>query len=57
VAPGLAAPPRPVESPAFPRFVIGPVADVSVAHAYYLPIICYVVVLLYGAKLYKVRRA
>jgi FHS family L-fucose permease-like MFS transporter len=33
------------------------VADVSVAHAYYLPIICYVVVFLYGAKLYKVRRS
>jgi FHS family L-fucose permease-like MFS transporter len=41
----------------FPRFVMGPVADVSVAHAYYLPIICYVVVLLYGAKLYNVRCA
>jgi FHS family L-fucose permease-like MFS transporter len=41
----------------FPRFVMGPVADVSVAHAYYLPIICYVVVFLYGAKLYKVRRS
>ncbi len=41
----------------FPRFVMGPVANVSVAHAYYLPIICYVVVFLYGAKLYKVTRA
>jgi len=40
----------------FPRFVMGPVADMSVAHAYYLPIICYVVVFLYGAKLYKVAR-
>jgi len=38
----------------FPRFVMGPVADASVAHAYYLPIICYVVVFLYGAKFYKV---
>ena len=40
----------------FPRFVMGPVADVSVALAYYLPIICYVVVFLYGAKFYKVAR-
>ena len=40
----------------FPRFVMGPVANASVAHAYYLPIICYVVVFLYGAKLYKVQR-
>jgi FHS family L-fucose permease-like MFS transporter len=38
----------------FPRFVMGPVADASVAHAYYLPIICYIVVFLYGAKFYKV---
>ncbi|MGI4866272.1 MAG: MFS transporter [Janthinobacterium lividum] len=38
----------------FPRFVMGPVADVSVAHAYYLPIICYVVVFLFAAKFYKV---
>ena len=41
----------------FPRFVMGPVADESVAHAYYLPIICYVVVFLYGAKFYKVQRS
>jgi len=40
----------------FPRFVMGPVANTSVAHAYYLPIICYVVVFLYGAKFYKVQR-
>lgn len=40
----------------FPRFVMGPVANTSVAHAYYLPIICYAVVFLYGAKFYKVRR-
>jgi FHS family L-fucose permease-like MFS transporter len=37
----------------FPRFVMGPVANTSVAHAYYLPIICYVVVFLYGARFYK----
>ena len=41
----------------FPRFVMGPVANTSVAHAYYLPIICYVVVFLYGAKFYKVQRS
>jgi FHS family L-fucose permease-like MFS transporter len=40
----------------FPRFVMGPVANTSVAHAYYLPIICYVVVFLYGARFYKVER-
>jgi FHS family L-fucose permease-like MFS transporter len=40
----------------FPRFVMGPVANTSVAHAYYLPIICYVVVFLYGAKFYKTAR-
>jgi FHS family L-fucose permease-like MFS transporter len=40
----------------FPRFVMGPVANTSVAHAYYLPIICYVVVFLYGAKFYKVAK-
>ncbi|MGI4736743.1 MAG: sugar MFS transporter [Janthinobacterium lividum] len=37
----------------FPR-LMGLVADTSVAHAYYLPIICYVVVFLFGAKFYKV---
>jgi FHS family L-fucose permease-like MFS transporter len=40
----------------FPRFVMGPVADISVAHAYYLPIICYVVVFLFGIKFYKVAK-
>ena len=40
----------------FPR-VMGLVANHSVAHAYYLPIICYVVVFLFGAKLYKVSSA
>ena len=40
----------------FPRFVMGPVANASVAHAYYLPIICYVVVFLFGARLYRVRK-
>ncbi|MEJ7660245.1 MAG: MFS transporter [Hymenobacter sp.] len=41
----------------FPRFVMGPVANTSVAHAYYLPIICYAVVFLYGAKFYKAGRS
>ena len=40
----------------FPR-VMGLVANHSVAHAYYLPIICYVVVFLFGARLYKVSSA
>jgi len=39
----------------FPR-LMGLVADTSVAHAYYLPIVCYVVVFLFGAKFYKVQR-
>ncbi len=37
----------------FPR-LMGLVADHSVAQAYYLPIICYVVVFLFGARLYRV---
>jgi FHS family L-fucose permease-like MFS transporter len=36
----------------FPR-LMGLVADRSVAQAYYLPIICYVVVFLFATKLYK----
>lgn len=40
----------------FPR-LMGLVANTSVAHAYYLPIICYVVVFLFGIRLYKVDRA
>ncbi|WP_226163125.1 MFS transporter [Hymenobacter terricola] len=40
----------------FPR-LMGLVANTSVAHAYYLPIVCYVVVFLFGARLYKVQRA
>jgi len=34
-------------------FVMGKVADYDVATAYYLPIICYLVIFLFGAKLYK----
>lgn len=35
--------------------LMGLVADRDVATAYYLPIICYVVIFLFGARLYKVR--
>ena len=41
----------------FPRFVMGPVANASVAHAYYLPIICYLVVFYFGWRGYRVQRA
>jgi len=34
-------------------FVMGKVADHDVATAYYLPIICYLVIFLFGAKFYK----
>lgn len=40
----------------FPR-LMGLVADTSVAHAYYLPISCYVVVFVFAARLYEVQRA
>lgn len=36
--------------------IMGIVANKDVASAYYLPIICYVVIFLFGAKLYKVRK-
>jgi FHS family L-fucose permease-like MFS transporter len=36
----------------FPR-IMGLVADTDVAAAYYLPIICYVVIMIFGLKLYK----
>jgi FHS family L-fucose permease-like MFS transporter len=39
----------------FPRFVMGPVANASVAHAYYLPIICYLMVFYFGWRGYRVR--
>lgn len=35
--------------------VMGLIANKNVAHAYYLPIICYVVIFLFGYKFYKVR--
>lgn len=37
-------------------FLMGLVADADVASAFYLPILCYVVIFLYGAKFYKVRQ-
>jgi MFS transporter, FHS family, L-fucose permease len=36
-------------------FVMGAVAEHDVAAAYFLPIICYLVIFLFGAKFYKVR--
>jgi len=38
-------------------FVMGRVADHDVATAYYLPIVCYLVIFLFGAKFYKTGRA
>ncbi|HEY4149343.1 MAG TPA: L-fucose:H+ symporter permease [Chitinophagaceae bacterium] len=35
--------------------LMGLIANHDVAHAYYLPIICYFVIFLFGAKLYKVK--
>jgi len=36
-------------------FLMGMVADKSITSSYYLPIICYLVIFLFGAKLYKVK--
>ena len=36
-------------------FLMGLAAESNVAHAYYLPIICYAVIFLFGAKFYKVK--
>lgn len=42
---------------AFFPFIMGRVADsAGVAHAYYLPIICYLVIFMFGAKFYKVKQ-
>ncbi|MGY3052402.1 FHS family L-fucose permease-like MFS transporter [Pedobacter sp. UYEF25] len=41
---------------AFFPLLMGQVANESVAKAYYLPIICYVVIFFFGYKLYKVKR-
>nr|WP_294792398.1 sugar MFS transporter [uncultured Mucilaginibacter sp.] len=35
--------------------IMGEIANKSVAHAYYLPIVCYTVIFLYGAKFYRVK--
>lgn len=35
--------------------IMGAIANTNIAHAYYLPIICYLIIFLFGAKLYKVR--
>lgn len=41
---------------AFFPYIMGYVADqTTVAHSYYLPIICYLVIFLFGYKLYKVK--
>jgi FHS family L-fucose permease-like MFS transporter len=39
----------------FPYFM-GLIANKDVAQAYYLPILCYLVIFLFGAKLYKVKK-
>lgn len=38
-------------------FLMGLVADTDIAAAFYLPIVCYIIIFLYGAKLYKVQHA
>ncbi|PRD55758.1 sugar MFS transporter [Sphingobacterium gobiense] len=38
-------------------FLMGLVADTDIAAAFYLPIGCYIIIFLYGAKLYKVQHA
>jgi FHS family L-fucose permease-like MFS transporter len=38
-------------------FIMGQIANHNVATAYYLPIICYVVIFLFGYKFYKVKTA
>lgn len=40
---------------AFMPYIMGKIANQNVAHAYYLPIICYLVVCLFGIRLYKVK--
>jgi FHS family L-fucose permease-like MFS transporter len=35
--------------------IMGQIANHSVAHAYYLPIVCYAVIFLFGTKFYKVK--
>jgi FHS family L-fucose permease-like MFS transporter len=40
---------------AFFPFVMGQIANHDVAQAYYLPIVCYVIIFLFGYKFYKVK--
>lgn len=40
---------------AFFPYLMGLIANYDVAKAYYLPIVCYTVIFLFGAKLYKVK--
>jgi len=42
---------------AFFPYIMGQIANHDVATAYYLPIICYVVIFLFGFKFYKVKHA
>ncbi|SEB09697.1 L-fucose:H+ symporter permease [Pedobacter hartonius] len=43
---------------AFFPFIMGKVADsAGVAHAYYLPIICYIVIFFFGAKFFRVKHS
>jgi FHS family L-fucose permease-like MFS transporter len=41
---------------AFFPMIMGSIANHDVAHSYYLPIVCYVVIFLFGLKFYKVER-
>jgi FHS family L-fucose permease-like MFS transporter len=36
--------------------LMGMIADKNIAHAYYLPIICYIIIFLFGYRLYKVKK-
>jgi FHS family L-fucose permease-like MFS transporter len=36
-------------------FLMGLLADINIAHSFYLPIVCYAVIFLFGYKLYKLR--
>jgi FHS family L-fucose permease-like MFS transporter len=35
--------------------IMGVIANHNIAHAYYLPIVCYLVIFLFGSKLYRIR--
>ncbi len=40
---------------AFFPYLMGMIANEDVAKAYYLPIVCYLIIFLFGVKLYKVK--